>query len=214
MENGANQHKPLRNTKIIQDIEKANSSQPRRYSPNSLENLFNVNINYLDTLSMSALQLEELDKIRAIGHAQQETVTLAHLLKEKSNAMMKLKNDEKAAAAAAMAAKSAKQRSQSAYSNLTGTTANSRSSSLSSSSSTHSSNSTLNEKEHASENEATETVKTDSHAKEVKKKHERTNGAVLAPGGHRSKSYDNHSIQTASDINTDRRNCNFFQRSL
>ncbi len=207
------QHKPLRSTKIIHDMDsKANGGQPRRYSPTSLENLFNVNINYLDTLSMSALQLEELDKIRAIGHAQQETVTLAHLLKEKSNAMLKLKNDEKVAAAAALAAatnnKASKQRSQSAYSNLTATSGTtSRSSSLSSSSSTNSSDSTLNEKEHASENEATDTIKTDSHVKDAKRKHERTSGALVATGGHRSKSYDSHaSIQTASEINTDRRN--------
>lgn len=53
-----------------------------RYSPNSLERLLNVNLNYLDNLTMSELKLEELDKVRCIGMAQQETVALAHLIKD------------------------------------------------------------------------------------------------------------------------------------
>ena len=42
-------------------------------------------INYLDTLNTSAVQLEELDKIRCIGLAQQDTVALAHLIKDQQN---------------------------------------------------------------------------------------------------------------------------------
>jgi hypothetical protein len=56
--------------------------QDPRYSPSSLERLFNAGINYLDILNSSTLQLEELDKVRCIGVAQQETVALAHLLKQ------------------------------------------------------------------------------------------------------------------------------------
>lgn len=52
-----------------------------RYSPASLERLLNINMNYLDTLNVSAVQLEELDKVRCVGVAQQETVALAYLLR-------------------------------------------------------------------------------------------------------------------------------------
>ena len=64
-----------------------------RYSPTSLECLLNAGINYLDTLNTSAVQLEELDKIRCIGLAQQETVALAHLIKDQQNTLA-LKQDE------------------------------------------------------------------------------------------------------------------------
>lgn len=56
-----------------------------RYSPSSLEYLLNAGLNYLDTLNVSALHIEELDKMRCIGQAQQDTVALACLLKEKQN---------------------------------------------------------------------------------------------------------------------------------
>ena len=65
-----------------------------RYSPTSLECLLNAGINYLDTLNTSAVQLEELDKIRCIGLAQQETVALAHLIKDQQNNTHALKQDE------------------------------------------------------------------------------------------------------------------------
>ena len=69
-------------TRIIHEPE---SNEPKRYSPASLERLLNAGINYLDTLSTSAVQLEELDKIRCIGFAQQDTVALAQYLKEKQH---------------------------------------------------------------------------------------------------------------------------------
>ena len=56
-----------------------------RYSPTSLEHLLKAGINYLDTLNTSAVQVEELDKIRCIGLAQQDTVALAHLIKDQQN---------------------------------------------------------------------------------------------------------------------------------
>jgi hypothetical protein len=56
-------------------------SSTNRYSPASLERLLNINMNYLDTLNVSAVQLEELDKVRCVGVAQQETVALAYLLR-------------------------------------------------------------------------------------------------------------------------------------
>ena len=43
--------------------------------------MLSAGINYWDTLNVSAIQLEELDKIRCIGLAQQETVYLASLIK-------------------------------------------------------------------------------------------------------------------------------------
>lgn len=179
------------------------SAHPRRYSPNSLENLFNVNINYLDTLNMSAMQLDELDKIRTIGLAQQETVTLAHLLKEKSNALI---------AQQRLIAQKHKNRSQSAHTHSAATTTGtassspSRSSSLSSSSSHSSSNTTLNnEKEqNADYDTTTDTIKTDSAVKKQKQQKLNQRGNV----SNRSKSHDNYS--TFSEIHTDKRysSCN------
>ncbi|RMZ93280.1 hypothetical protein BpHYR1_054627, partial [Brachionus plicatilis] len=67
-------------TRIVQESE---SIDPKRYSPASLERLLHAGINYLDTLNTSALQLEELDKIKCIGFAQQDTVALAQYLKDK-----------------------------------------------------------------------------------------------------------------------------------
>ena len=73
---------------IEQPERKANKMMPPevnnkeiRYSPRSLETMLSAGINYWDTLNVSAIQLEELDKIRCIGLAQQETVYLAHLIK-------------------------------------------------------------------------------------------------------------------------------------
>lgn len=66
-----------RTLRVKADETTANS----RYSPASLERLLNINMNYLDTLNVSAVQLEELDKVRCVGRAQQETVALAYLLK-------------------------------------------------------------------------------------------------------------------------------------
>lgn len=60
---------------------RAGEDQSNRYSPASLERLLNINMNYLDTLNVSAVQLEELDKVRCVGVAQQETVALAYLLR-------------------------------------------------------------------------------------------------------------------------------------
>ena len=56
-----------------------------RFTPAALEQLFNAGLNHLDVLNLSALQLEELDKMRCIGVAQQETVALAHLIKSQKN---------------------------------------------------------------------------------------------------------------------------------
>ncbi len=50
-----------------------------------------MGINYLDTLNSSALHLEELDKVRCIGLAQQETVALAGLLKSQTSVMVEPK---------------------------------------------------------------------------------------------------------------------------
>lgn len=66
-------------------VEEASQQKELRYSPTSLEHLLKAGINYLDTLNTSAVQLEELDKIRCIGLAQQDTVALAHLIKDQQN---------------------------------------------------------------------------------------------------------------------------------
>ena len=70
---------PRTKTRIVRMDD--NLEEEERYSPSSLERLLYAGLNYLDVLGNSAAQLEELDKVRCIGLAQQETVTLAHLLK-------------------------------------------------------------------------------------------------------------------------------------
>ena len=53
----------------------------RDYSPSTLERMLNAGLNYLENLSNSTIQLEELDKVRCIGLAQNENVVLAHFLR-------------------------------------------------------------------------------------------------------------------------------------
>jgi hypothetical protein len=71
--------------KIKKILDEQQEQKESRYSPSSLERMLSMGINYLDTLNNSALHLEELDKVRCIGLAQQETVALASLLKNQTN---------------------------------------------------------------------------------------------------------------------------------
>lgn len=68
-------------TKVARTLRVMAEPSSNRYSPSSLERLLNINMNYLDTLNVSAVQIEELDKVRCVGRAQQETVALAYMLK-------------------------------------------------------------------------------------------------------------------------------------
>ena len=43
--------------------------------------MLNAGLNYLENLNISTIQLEELDKVRCIGLAQNENVVLAHFLR-------------------------------------------------------------------------------------------------------------------------------------
>ena len=56
-------------------------SQPARLSPNSLEQKFYSAFNNLESMEMSIKQLTSVDKTRAVALAQQETVSLAQILK-------------------------------------------------------------------------------------------------------------------------------------
>ena len=57
------------------------NNDKKDYSPATLEKMLNAGINYLETLGNSNVQLEELDKVRCIGLAQNENVLLAHFLR-------------------------------------------------------------------------------------------------------------------------------------
>lgn len=79
--------------RLIQS-QKSTDTKEMRYSPSSLECLLKAGLNYLDTLNTSAIHLEELDKVRCIGLAQQDTVTLAHLIRDQQQ-QQKIQNNQK-----------------------------------------------------------------------------------------------------------------------
>ena len=77
--------KNLKQLSLMSRVDNVNGGE-MRYTPAALEQLLNAGLNHLEVLNLSALQLEELDKVRCIGVAQQETVALAHLIKnQKTN---------------------------------------------------------------------------------------------------------------------------------
>jgi hypothetical protein len=78
-------HQDKKISKLKKILDEQQEQKDGRYSPSSLERMLSMGINYLDTLNNSALHLEELDKVRCVGLAQQETVTLASLLKNQTN---------------------------------------------------------------------------------------------------------------------------------
>ena len=76
---------------FLQDMEvqdstpRADSSEepkePARLSPNSLERRFLAELHQLDSMEMSMKQLTGVERTRAVSMAQQETVSLAQMLK-------------------------------------------------------------------------------------------------------------------------------------
>ena len=165
----SNQIKPtlsnLQNKKISklkQVLDERQEQKESRYSPSSLERMLSMGINYLDTLNSSALHLEELDKVRCIGLAQQETVALASLLKNQTNPIpiSDIANNNIRTATSKLTAKSVRNESNNG---------SSLSSSLSSSSSLASSYNQLNEKENDQINEPKLNMRTNSIRKTAKK---------------------------------------------
>ena len=59
--------------------------EPPRLSPNSLERRFLAELHQLDSMEMSMKQLTGVERTRAISMAQQETVSLAQMLKVRGN---------------------------------------------------------------------------------------------------------------------------------
>jgi centrosomal protein CEP350 len=57
------------------------SAGPPRFSPNSLERRFYTEFHNLESMEMSLKQLKNVDRTRAVSMAQQETVSLAQMLK-------------------------------------------------------------------------------------------------------------------------------------
>ncbi|XP_060076852.1 centrosome-associated protein 350-like [Ylistrum balloti] len=54
---------------------------PARYSPNTLERQFHTELNQLESMEESMRQLTNMERTRAVSMAQQETVSLAQMLK-------------------------------------------------------------------------------------------------------------------------------------
>lgn len=52
-----------------------------RLSPNSLANKFSANLNYLESMEESLRQVIGMERVRSVALAQQETVSLAQILK-------------------------------------------------------------------------------------------------------------------------------------
>ena len=59
--------------------------EPPRLSPNSLERRFLAELHQLDSMEMSMKQLTGVERTRAVSMAQQESVSLAQMLKVKEN---------------------------------------------------------------------------------------------------------------------------------
>lgn len=57
------------------------SAGPPRLSPNSLERKFYTEFHNLESMELSIKQLTSVDRTRAVSMAQQETVSLAQMLK-------------------------------------------------------------------------------------------------------------------------------------
>lgn len=61
--------------------EATNLKLPARYSPNTLERQFHTELNQLESMEESMRQLTNMERTRAVSMAQQETVSLAQMLK-------------------------------------------------------------------------------------------------------------------------------------
>lgn len=77
------QNSSINTMKIKTSKRKFEAKEDRRnqYSPSSLDRMLKAGLNYLDNLNNSVIQIEEFDKIRCIGMAQNESVILAQLLR-------------------------------------------------------------------------------------------------------------------------------------
>ena len=63
-------------------------NEPPRLSPNSLERRFLAELHQLDSMEMSMKQLTGVERTRAVSMAQQETVSLAQMLKVGRNCFL------------------------------------------------------------------------------------------------------------------------------
>ena len=75
----------LQDMEVQDSTPRADSSEepkePARLSPNSLERRFLAELHQLDSMEMSMKQLTGVERTRAVSMAQQETVSLAQMLK-------------------------------------------------------------------------------------------------------------------------------------
>ncbi|XP_033728999.1 centrosome-associated protein 350-like isoform X2 [Pecten maximus] len=65
--------------------DETNLKFPARYSPNTLERQFNTELNQLESMEESMRQLTNMERTRAVSMAQQETVSLAQMLKARQH---------------------------------------------------------------------------------------------------------------------------------
>ncbi|XP_030063866.1 centrosome-associated protein 350 [Microcaecilia unicolor] len=75
---------------------------PKRFSPAALKHRMTAELNYLSAIEESVRQLSDMERIRGISLAQQETVSLAQILKaqqerhERDLALLKIKAEQEA----------------------------------------------------------------------------------------------------------------------
>lgn len=78
------------------------SAGPMRFSPAALQHRMSAELNYLSTIEESVRQLSDVERVRGISLAQQETVSLAQILKaqqqrhERDLALLKIKAEQEA----------------------------------------------------------------------------------------------------------------------
>lgn len=72
---------PISSALLANNRPSQSSTDERRYSPNALERQLNAELHLLDGVDASMKQLENMERLRSVTLAQQEVVSLAHILK-------------------------------------------------------------------------------------------------------------------------------------
>ncbi|XP_069088183.1 centrosome-associated protein 350 [Pleurodeles waltl] len=92
----------LPNINVLHNNSGAASTGPMRFSPAALQHRMSAELNYLSTIEESVRQLSDVERVRGISLAQQETVSLAQILKaqqqrhERDLALLQIKAEQEA----------------------------------------------------------------------------------------------------------------------
>ncbi|XP_069497557.1 centrosome-associated protein 350 isoform X2 [Ambystoma mexicanum] len=100
---GVNNTSAFPNTNVLPDsLGPAIAKGPMRFSPAALQHRMAAELNYLSTIEESVRQLSDVERVRGISLAQQETVSLAQILKaqkqlhERDMTLLKFKAEQEA----------------------------------------------------------------------------------------------------------------------